>query len=392
MPPKFKRDFGFNIEEPSSTRVDIPIPQEENPYAYGSIQKSDYNLIDKISNLFPDTGPTGLLKGLYRGTDRNLFGLLPSGNYETPSPEADLGKDMSIIVDPLTIARGYRSLNKATAPMRAKMIRQSSTKRIHSKNYDLLNKHFDKLDIPIDYVHQKPLQGTAGSYTSGAFENIKMYIPDNWFKMKPYKKGASDTLIHEKVHALQKHKGTTNMIFDPAKSWRTNQKNLGITRGMDFDPKATLMDFKNLPNMGKAINKQQWKANVAKLGLKWRAKRALSDTFHPGSLAFKTKSTLERSFSAHHKYVSRPLEVEARVGSIWGSSKLRNNRQLRDLQKSGYSNKQIEGLLWNFDKTMKRIETQNVYDNLFRFGDEGFGKSEWYIDNFSDASLLDKVK
>jgi hypothetical protein len=161
---------------------------------------------------------------------------------------------------------------------------------------------------------------------------------------------------------------------------------------MDFDPKATLMDFKNLPNMGKAINKQQWKANVAKLGLKWRAKRALSDTFHPGSLAFKTKSTLERSFSAHHKYVSRPLEVEARVGSIWGSSKLRNNRQLRDLQKSGYSNKQIEGLLWNFDKTMKRIETQNVYDNLFRFGDEGFGKSEWYIDNFSDASLLDKVK
>jgi len=372
MPPKFKRDFGFNIEEPSSTRVDIPIPQEENPYAYGSIQKSDYNLIDKISNLFPDTGPTGLLKGLYRGTDRNLFGLLPSGNYETPSPEADLGKDMSIIVDPLTIARGYRSLNKATAPMRAKMIRQSSTKRIHSKNYDLLNKHFDKLDIPIDYVHQKPLQGTAGSYTSGAFENIKMYIPDNWFKMKPYKKGASDTLMHEKVHALQEHKGTINMILDPEITALPDAGNI-------FDIKTTLMDFKNLPNMGKAINKQQWKANVAKLGLKWRAKRALSDTFHPGSLAFKTKSTLERSFSAHHKYVSRPLEVEARVGSIWGSGKLRNNRQLRDLQKSGYSNKQIEGLLWNFDKTMKRIETQDVYDNLFRSSD-----------HIPFASLLDK--
>ena len=372
MPPKFKRDFGFNIEEPSSTRVDIPIPQEENPYAYGSIQKSDYNLIDKISNLFPDTGPTGVLKGLYRGTDRNLFGLLPSGNYETPSLEADLGKDMSIIVDPLTIARGYRSLNKATAPMRAKMIRQSSTERIHSKNYNLLNKHFDKLDIPIDYVHQKPLQRTAGSFTSGASENIKMYIPDNWFKMKPYKKGASDTLMHEKVHALQEHKGTINMILDPEITALTRSKQI-------FDPKATLMDFKDLPNMGKAINKQQWKANVAKLGLKWRAKRALSDTFHPGSLAFKTKSTLERSFSAHHKYVSRPLEVEARVGSIWGSGKLRNNRQLRDLQKSGYSNKQIEGLLWNFDKTMKRIETQDVYDNLFRSSDHF-------------ASLLDKVK
>jgi hypothetical protein len=108
MPPKFKRDFGFNIEEPSSTRVDIPIPQEENPYAYGSIQKSDYNLIDKISNLFPDTGPTGLLKGLYRGTDRNLFGLLPSGNYETPSPEADLGKAMSIIADPIAGAKGVK--------------------------------------------------------------------------------------------------------------------------------------------------------------------------------------------------------------------------------------------------------------------------------------------
>jgi len=52
---------------------------------------------------------------------------------------------------------------------------------------------------------------------------------------------------------------------------------------------------------------------------------------------------------------------------------------LRDLQKSGYSNKQIEGLLWNFDKTMKRIETQDVYDNLFRSSDHF-------------ASLLDKVK
>ena len=360
MPPKFN---GFTVEEPSSTRVDMPIPIVDNPRRHGLISEYNPNLIDKIGNLVPDTGIGGVLKGLYSGTDRNVFGLLPSGNYETVSPESDLGEAISVIADPLTLARGYRNLNKATAPMRAKMISQLPAERIHNKNYNLLNKQFDKLDIPIDYVHQKPLQRTAGSYTADApwdnvSENIKMYIPNNWFKMKPYKKGAFDTLMHEKVHALQEHKGTVNKIFDP--------ETFGFSRGKQwFDKRKTLMDFENLPNMGKAINKHQWRAEIDKLGFKWRANRALSDEFHPNSWAFMKKSRLKQKIGAHHSYVSKPLEVEARVGSVWGSGKLNNNRQLRDLQNAGYSNKQIEGLLWNFDKSMKRIDTQDVYDKLF---------------------------
>ena len=356
MPLKFN---GFTVEEPSSTRVDMPMPMGDNPRRHGLISEYNPNLIDKIGNLVPDTGVGGVLKGLYSGTDRNLFGLLPSGNYETVSLESDLGEDISFLADPLALGRGYGNFNKATAPIRAKMISQLPTERVHIKNYKALNKQFDKLDIPINYVHQKPLQRTAGSYTTAwdkGSENIKMYIPNNWFKMKPYKKGAFDTLMHEKVHALQEHKGTANYIFD--------MDAFAYSRGKDtFSRKKTLMDFKNLPNMGKAINKPQGAAD--RLTLKWRAETALEDTFHPSSMAFMKKSTLGQKLRAHNKYVSEPLEVEARVGSIWGSGKLNNNRQLKDLQKAGYSNKQIEGLLWNFDKSMKRIDTQDVYNNLF---------------------------
>ena len=109
MPPKFN---GFTVEEPSSTRVDMPMPIVDNPRRHGLISEYNPNLIDKIGNLVPDTGIGGVLKGLYSGTDRNVFGLLPSGNYETVSPESDLGEDISFLADPIA---GWKGLKHAVS-------------------------------------------------------------------------------------------------------------------------------------------------------------------------------------------------------------------------------------------------------------------------------------
>ena len=105
MPPRFK---GFNVEEPSSTRVDIPVPVGADPNRFGNIKQYKPNLIDKISGLIPDTEIGGVLKGLYRGTDDTLFGLLPSGNYESVTPETKLGEQMSFIADPIAGAKGVK--------------------------------------------------------------------------------------------------------------------------------------------------------------------------------------------------------------------------------------------------------------------------------------------
>ena len=105
MPPRFK---GFNVEEPSSTRVDIPVPVGADPNRFGNIKQYKPNLIDKISGLIPDTEIGGVLKGLYRGTDDALFGLLPSGNYESSTPETELGEQMSFIADPIAGAKGVK--------------------------------------------------------------------------------------------------------------------------------------------------------------------------------------------------------------------------------------------------------------------------------------------
>jgi|21_taG_2_1085346.scaffolds.fasta_scaffold00860_25 hypothetical protein len=89
----------FNTATPSSTKVvqNLPTYTDDNP----SIRQYKPNLIDRVGNLLPDTGPIGVLKGLYKGTDDNLLGLLPSGNYESYSPESDLGQTLSYIADPV---------------------------------------------------------------------------------------------------------------------------------------------------------------------------------------------------------------------------------------------------------------------------------------------------
>ena len=136
MPPRFK---GFNVEEPSSTRVDIPVPVGADPNRFGNIKQYKPNLIDKISGLIPDTEIGGVLKGLYRGTDDALFGLLPSGNYESVTPETKLGEQMSFIADPIAGAKGVKYAVSGGTPI-SRLIANSIDPQIYSNKWPELKR------------------------------------------------------------------------------------------------------------------------------------------------------------------------------------------------------------------------------------------------------------
>ena len=136
MQPRFK---GFNVEEPSSTRVDIPVPVGADPNRFGNIKQYKPNLIDKISGLIPDTEIGGVLKGLYRGTDDTLFGLLPSGNYESVTPETKLGEQMSFIADPIAGAKGVKYAVSGGTPI-SRLIANSIDPQTYSNKWPELKR------------------------------------------------------------------------------------------------------------------------------------------------------------------------------------------------------------------------------------------------------------
>ena len=96
---------GFN--KPSSTRVDIPM-LKHTQHDHGSISKYRPNLIDRFGDMFPDTGPIGIAKGIYRGMDKGLLGILPSGRYEAQTGETKTGEDIGVLADPFAVGRGAR--------------------------------------------------------------------------------------------------------------------------------------------------------------------------------------------------------------------------------------------------------------------------------------------
>ena len=129
----------FNVEEPSSTRVDIPVPVGADPNRFGNIKQYKPNLIDKISGLIPDTEIGGVLKGLYRGTDDTLFGLLPSGNYESVTPETKLGEQMSFIADPIAGAKGVKYAVSGGTPI-SRLIANSISPQSYSSKWPELKR------------------------------------------------------------------------------------------------------------------------------------------------------------------------------------------------------------------------------------------------------------
>ena len=163
MPPRFK---GFNVEEPSSTRVDIPVPVGADPNRFGNIKQYKPNLIDKISGLIPDTEIGGVLKGLYRGTDDTLFGLLPSGNYESVTPETKLGEQMSFIADPIAGAKGVKYAVSGGTPI-SRLIANSINPQAYSNKWPELKRVLTNPKVlkeaVIDDIPQWVPMGNAGS-------------------------------------------------------------------------------------------------------------------------------------------------------------------------------------------------------------------------------------
>ena len=100
----------FKTTESDNTRVDFNLLPDGQPnYNQGSISQYKPNLIDKLGDALPDTGPIGVLKGLYKGTDDNFGGLLPSGRYgSTPNKEKDFGKTLSYWADPYAAVKGAK--------------------------------------------------------------------------------------------------------------------------------------------------------------------------------------------------------------------------------------------------------------------------------------------
>jgi len=100
----------FQTARSDKTQVDYNLLPDGKPnYNQGSISQYKPNVFDKIGDALPDTGPVGVLKGLYKGTDDTLFGLLPSGKYGgTPTKEKDLGNLLSYVTDPYGIGKSAK--------------------------------------------------------------------------------------------------------------------------------------------------------------------------------------------------------------------------------------------------------------------------------------------
>ena len=351
------------------TRVDMPVPIGPGPSP--SVSGYKPNIIDKLSNMVPDTGPTGVAKGVYKGMDEGLFGLLPSGNYERTSPEISTGTGMGYIADyPFAVGKGYKAFNKLTHPLRKALIKHSATRPLGGKNASILDAQFARLEagqggkIPINYDAQGPGKWTAGRYSPyqpwslrmpPGMEEISMYVPDNWAKMPQYYKGAPGTLVHEKVHALQGH----------LPYGRTRSQYVGGGQHID-EVIPTVVD------LGKG---KSWGANPAippsikgfgkGESLLHRIKILAKDSFHPDSPGWYNKEVWNDEVREHLRYLQKEKEIEARIGSVWARGGERGKGQLGALESAGFSKKQIEGWLWDFDKAMNKREKGVMYDKLF---------------------------
>jgi hypothetical protein len=129
---------GFNVEKPSSSRVEIVLDKGNDPY-YGEMSTAKPNLIDLISRKIPDTGIGGVLKGLYRGTDDTVFGLLPSGNYESITPESKFGETLSFGADPYMALKGAKYAVSGGTPI-SRLIANSITPQAYSNKWPELKR------------------------------------------------------------------------------------------------------------------------------------------------------------------------------------------------------------------------------------------------------------
>ena len=130
---------GFNVEEPSSTRVELPVDVGSDPNQFGSISQYKPNLIDKISDKMPKGVMTDLLKGLYRGADDITFGLLPSGNYQSDSRVSDMAEKLSWGLSPKGVGKSAKYVVSGGTPV-SRLIANSIEPRGYSNKWNQLKR------------------------------------------------------------------------------------------------------------------------------------------------------------------------------------------------------------------------------------------------------------
>ena len=151
----------FKTTKSDNTRVDFNLLPDGQPnYNQGSISQYKPNLIDKIGDALPDEGPIGVLKGLYKGVDDTVFGLLPSGKYGgTPTKEKDLGNTLSYITDPYGIGKGAKMAvsgvkigNKTYGTPIGRLIANSVEPIAYSSKWDAIKRTLTNKEVFKDAV------------------------------------------------------------------------------------------------------------------------------------------------------------------------------------------------------------------------------------------------
>ena len=130
---------GFNVEEPSSTRVELPVDVGSDPNQFGSISQYKPNLIDKISDKMPKGVMTDLLKGLYRGADDITFGALPSGNYQSDSRVSDMAEKLSWGLSPKGVGKSAKYVVSGGTPV-SRLIANSVKPQAYSDKWSELKR------------------------------------------------------------------------------------------------------------------------------------------------------------------------------------------------------------------------------------------------------------
>ena len=436
---------------------------------YGKISETpELNIIDKISDFFPDKGISEVARGVYRGLDDSVFGLLPSGTRQPmPSTESSLGYNISNLIDPyklpVTAPLAIQGLKKGTkkAIETKETLRALGNEKLRPKLADLSYNIAKKTATPVQKQNIKELENLyeqvsqglyspklknrvsemfpkgiiresftdmnnkwAGAYSPSVYFNQKTKIPlgntldrlgargriqyavpdifSNPLDQFRYYKGYPSTKIHERMHATQFNLGDAiskldasgkikPRIKDYASEFLNQNKKLKEVKSGDFEmidrgnpysnadihrafakeaiEKEIPFRYIGEKRMGMAKPLGKYKGGVRST-LEIEISNYLNSLYDkPSLMNFSNlpNSGLPKKIKPHTmdrlfikgatgyrdpNYIFEPLEIEARVGEAFAFGKKTSG--YKTLRTMGYSPKEIDGLLSNFKKGVKR--------------------------------------
>ena len=440
---------------------------------YGKISETpELNIIDKISDFFPDKGISEVVRGVYRGLDDSVFGLLPSGTRQPmPSAESSLGYNISNLIDPyklpVTAPLAIQGLKKGTkkAIETKETLRALGNEKLRPKLADLSYNIAKKTATPaqkqnikeLENLYEQVSQGLyspklksqvsevfpkgiireaftdmnnkwAGAYYQpvhftkktqiplgntldrlNARGSIKYAVPDifsNPLSQFRYYKGHPSTRIHERMHATQYNLGDAISELDSYGKVKPRIKDYG-TEFLNQSEKLSRVTEGSVSDIHRAISKEAVEQRVPfRYGVKGeRQGMAFVPMHRRGESVLETEianyvnslhnnpslmnfsnlpnsglpkkinpKTMDRLFIEgatgyrDPNYIFEPLEIEARVGEAFAFGKKTSG--YKTLRTMGYSPKEIDGLLSNFKKGVKRANKRADAITAFQSVDE----------------------